>query len=372
MPPKLRLPPLPSIASILKIYNVRAKKQLAQNFLFDPRIIGRMVDCATSDLTGKHICEVGPGPGGITRSILNKNAESVSVVEKDWRFIQSLQMLASTTQGRMKIHHEDIFDFDETIAFPKEEAKPWTESKLPALCFMGNLPFNVSLPLLFKWLNLISHHSGVYELGRIPAILTFQQEVGERLVALPKESQRCRLSITAQYLCHIDYCHTIFGKSFVPPPKVNVAVIRIIPKKQFEIQLPFKTVDHVVKHIFHFRQKRCRKGIATLFPRSRMDLVDEMIRISGVNPLERPFNLYMAHFRDLCYAYQEICDRIPNIALVDTYHNKEWLKYFDESGEPLNDVLLPKLPEIEDNFNCKNVEALHELSDETEQISSLA
>lgn len=94
----LRLPVLPSIANILKIYNVRAKKQLAQNFLFDPRIISRIVDYAGRDFTGHHVCEIGPGPGGISREILRRNPSSLAVVEKDRRFIRSLQLLADVTK----------------------------------------------------------------------------------------------------------------------------------------------------------------------------------------------------------------------------------------------------------------------------------
>lgn len=174
-----------------------------------------------------------------------------------------------------------------------------------------------------------------FHLGRIPMVLTFQHEVAERLVSLPREEQRCRLSITAQYLCSVRYCFPIKGSSFVPAPKVNVGVVKLIPKKEFDIQLPFKAVDHVVKHVFHFRRKHCKNGIASLFPPTRQDLVDEILKISGVDPKLRPTSLYMEHFRDLCYAFQEICVRIPQLAMIDTYEKKRWLKYFDESGDPI-------------------------------------
>lgn len=349
---KAILPPLPTVAHILKLYNVKARKHLAQNFLFDPRITDRIVSYAGSNLTGRDICEIGPGPGGITRSLLRRGAESISVVEKDARFIPSLQMLADASQGRIKVHHADILNFDHRVAFSEDKAQPWTESKLPELCLVGNLPFNVSLPLLFKYLDDISHRRGIFELGRIPSVLTFQYEVAERLMSLPGDRQRCRLSVTAQYLCEVRYGFTILGSSFVPAPKVNVGVVKLVPKKEFDIQLPFKTVDHVVKHIFHLRQAYCKKGIQSLFPPKRDDLVWKMLKVTGINPKLPPYKLYMSHFRDLCYTFVEMCEAIPQLKLVDTYNVNEWKRYFDDSGEPVTDDVSPIHSTLQDESSA--------------------
>ena len=87
----LRLPPLPTIKELIRLYKLRAKKQLAQNFLLDQNITKKIVRMA-GNLEGAHLCEVGPGPGGITRSILESNPEQVVVIEKDARFMPGLQV----------------------------------------------------------------------------------------------------------------------------------------------------------------------------------------------------------------------------------------------------------------------------------------
>lgn len=105
----LRLPPLPSVSDIIRMYNLRAKKQLAQNFLLDMNLTRKvsphllLVVCfllflafqivrAAGDLTGAHVCEVGPGPGGLTRAILEQDCKELVVIEKDRRFMPGLEV----------------------------------------------------------------------------------------------------------------------------------------------------------------------------------------------------------------------------------------------------------------------------------------
>ncbi|KAI7804372.1 putative dimethyladenosine transferase 1 [Triplophysa rosa] len=137
-----RLPPLPTIGEIIKLYNLKAEKQLSQNFLLDMRLTDKIIRQA-GILKDMHVCEVGPGPGGLTRSILNAGAADLLVVEKDIRFIPGLQVLP------------------------------------PNLHIIGNLPFSVSTPLLIKWLEQMSNRSGPFMFGRTRLTLTFQKEVAE-------------------------------------------------------------------------------------------------------------------------------------------------------------------------------------------------
>lgn len=87
-----RLPPLPSIREILKLYRLRARKQLSQNFLLDKNLCAKIVRAAGKTLEGGSVCEVGPGPGGITRCILESGVRELHVVEKDERFMHSLKV----------------------------------------------------------------------------------------------------------------------------------------------------------------------------------------------------------------------------------------------------------------------------------------
>lgn len=332
------MPPLPEVSQLVKLYQVKATKFLSQNFLYEPKIIDKFVSTMKhGSLSGQYVCEVGPGPGSISRSIIERDVEQLMVVEKDHRFMNMLKYLASICEDRLHIVHGDILRFNLLQAFPSEHAKPW-DADIPPCIICGNLPFNISLPLLFNFLNDISLKQNVFTLGRIPLVFTFQHEVGERLIAEPGDPQRCRISVTSQFFCDNEYHFQISGGSFVPTAKVDVAVMRLEPKKKFIVDLPFKTIDFVVKHAMHNRKKNCAQGIKSLFPPSRKDLLEEIFRLSSVNPSTPGYKLDNLHFRDLCYAYETIATRIPQLRLVDTYSPKHWLKYFDADGNPLEET----------------------------------
>ncbi|XP_041928970.1 dimethyladenosine transferase 1, mitochondrial isoform X2 [Alosa sapidissima] len=256
----LRLPPLPTIGEIIKLYNLRAEKQLSQNFLLDMRLTDKIVRQAGS-LKDAHVCEVGPGPGGMTRSILNAGAADVLVVEKDSRFIPSLKLLAEAAPGRVRIVHGDILTYRMDRGFKPDIAKKW-EDEPPNLHVIGNLPFNVSTPLIIKWLESISTRSGPFAFGRTRLTLTFQKEVAERLTASTGSRQRSRLSVMAQTYCTVKNCFTIPGKAFVPKPEVDVGVVHFTPLAQPQIQQPFSLVEKLVKNAFQFRRKHCFRGLA--------------------------------------------------------------------------------------------------------------
>lgn len=195
----VRLPPLPSVRDILKLYHLNAIKRLSQNFLLDQNICdkiikraGRFADC--------QVLEVGPGPGGLTRSIIKQAPKRIVLVEKDRRFKPTLDMLADSfgvINGKTDIIYDDIMKTRMEDLFPEEERRDWTD-KPPNIYLIGNLPFSVSTPLIIKWLHAIAERRGPWAFGRTKMTLTFQKEVAERLVAPVAGEQRCRLSIMAQ------------------------------------------------------------------------------------------------------------------------------------------------------------------------------
>ncbi|KAG8233516.1 hypothetical protein J437_LFUL011677 [Ladona fulva] len=354
----LRLPPLPTIRDLLRIYKINAQKHLSQNFLLEPRLIEKIAKASgikSKGLGGTYAVEVGPGPGGIAREMLHSGVEQVAVIEKDPRFLPSLQMLEEASKGRLKILVGDVMSFDMSRLFPDELKRDWEEGetcidwnmpskaeyeeenpklekkwryhkvkgRVPLIHVVGNLPFNISTPLIIRWMRDISERKNIWEYGRVPMTLTFQKEVAERIVAAPGEEQRCRLSVMCQNWCYVDYKFTIRGSAFVPKPKVDVGVVRFVPRPEPLIPLPFSLVEKVVRTLFSSRRKHIKYPAAFLFPPgrggekatlpSRDDLVNELIGLSEVNSTARAYGLSVEEFGRICKSYLQMCQRYDKL-----------------------------------------------------------
>ncbi|NWW51459.1 TFB1M transferase, partial [Pedionomus torquatus] len=310
------LPPLPTVGEIIKLFRLKAQKQLSQNFLLDLRLTDKIVRQA-AELKNAHVCEVGPGPGGITRSILSAGVEQLLLIEKDARFIPGLQMLSEAAPGKVRIVHGDILTYKMEKAFPKHLKKNW-EDEAANIHIIGNPPLSLSTPLIIKWLENVSKKDGPFIYGRTQMTLTFQKEVAERLTANPGGKQRSRLSIMSQHLCTVENRFVIPGEAFVPKPEVDVAVVHFTPLVQPKIQQPFALVEKVVRSAFQFRRKYCFRGIETLFPESgRLKRTEQLMMTANVEPTLRPFQLSMSHFRNLCDTYRKMCDEDPGLFVYD-------------------------------------------------------
>jgi len=311
--PGLRVPALPTVNDILRMYNIRASKKLSQNFILDPRLLNRIARTC-GPLEGKHVIEVGPGPGGITRAVLSQGALTCTVIEKDKRFISILEHLNHNSGHRLNIHLGDVLHFNMENLFPQNFRKPW-EGDEPDIRLVANLPFNVSTPLIIKWMRAMSEQRNLFSYGRVPLLLTFQHEVAHRMIAPPWDTERSRLSVICQNYARCEVEFTIPRGAFVPEPQVEVGLVSIKPLVKPYIDLPFPLVNKVVTQTFRGKQKYVSNSIKQLFPK-RMEgiLADKLIDMAGIDPQSRAIELRMEDFNKLCHSYNHIIQKNPSLA----------------------------------------------------------
>lgn len=310
-----RLPPLPTIRDLIRLYKLRALKQFSQNFLMDSRLTDKIVRAA-GNIENSYVLEIGPGPGSITRSILARYPKHLVVVEKDRRFLPSLEILADSTKDfvKMDIIRDDILKYQCQYAFPNCQPKDWLD-KRANVHLIGNLPFAISTRLLINWLKDISLRRGAWNYGRASLTLTFQHEVAQRMIAGIGDDQRCRLSVMSQIWTNTELKFTIPGEAFVPKPKVDVGVVTLIPWKEPLTKHPFDLVEKVIRHIFSMRQKYVTKGVANLYPEKDQDeLTARTFEIADVDPHARSFELSNAECLRIADAYQTILEKYPSYA----------------------------------------------------------
>ena len=316
-----RLPPLPTVKDILRLYNISATKKLSQNFILDPRQLDRLAGLALP--RDKYVVEVGPGPGGITRSLLGQGARRCLVIEKDPRFLPALQLLNEASGGRLDIHIGDVMTFNMEKLLPDLVDNSDWNGPHPNIEIIGNLPFNVSTPLLIRWLEAISDRRSFWSHGRVPMTLTFQLEVAQRMSAPPGNPIRSRLSVVCQNWTRVNHKYTLPGGSFTPKPEVDVAVVTMHPLTEPYIQHPFPFVNKVVTNIFQGKRKKLYNTLPKLFPKPMSFLSEVIIEETGLNPMMRAIDLDMNDWSRLCNSYARILRVNPSLA-----------KYKSRVGDP--------------------------------------
>jgi len=328
-----RIPPLPTVRDILRLYNINAQKSLSQNFIMDPRLLNRITK-QCGNLEGKHVIEIGPGPGGITRAILGLGAWRCTVIEKDPRFINTLNYLNEVSGNRMDIHLGDVLAFNMQQLLPDSYRTDW-EKEVPDIRVIGNLPFNVSTPLIIKWLKAMSERSNIFSYGRVPLVLTFQHEVAHRMIAGPGDRERSRLSVICQNWARIDYKFMIPSGAFVPKPKVEVGLVSVEPLTKPYVDLPFLLVNKVVTHILRNKKKHMIKNARTLFPRKlEHHLGEQMVTLAEVDSSKKPVDLNMDEWNRLCHAYKYLIELNPSVANYTRFVTDESFEELSYSPSP--------------------------------------
>ncbi|CAK5053290.1 unnamed protein product [Meloidogyne enterolobii] len=277
-----------------------------------------MVRCA-GDLKNCHVIEVGPGPGGITRAILEKPCLRLDVVELDRQFIPALEHLKHHAQDRMFIHRGDIMQTDVGGIWEEAGANKcdWMDQN-PPFSLIGNLPFHISTPLIIKLMRAISDRTGPFAFGRVPMMFSFQLEVAKRMVAPLGSDFRSRIGLTCQNWAVPKIMFDIPGKCFTPQPEVSVAFVRLTPRLEPQIPVAFEVSNKVFRVLFHLRRKYLKKVVRLLYPEPMLDdMADDLLRHCRLDPTMVVPMLDMQNFAEMCLFYEKQCREMPGLFLYD-------------------------------------------------------
>lgn len=267
---------LPTLRDELEAHDLWANKGLGQHFLLDLNITRRIARAA-GDIAGKPVLEVGPGPGGLTRALLEAGADPLIVIEKDARFVPLLEPLIAWSGGRLRIVQGDALQADEEALTGGARAS-----------VVSNLPYNVGTPLLVKWLK-----AGPW---RGDMTLMFQKEVAQRIVAKPGGDAYGRLAVLAQARCSARLEFVVPSRAFTPPPKIASAIVRLTDRAD-----PYPHLDaleRITAAAFGQRRKMLRAALRSLLPEPT-----PLLHAAGIEPTARAEEIDQAGFRRLTDAW---------------------------------------------------------------------
>lgn len=249
----------------------QARKRFGQNFLHDPNVIRNIVKSIRPKV-GDRIVEIGPGMGAITEELLDATEGELDVVELDRDLIPGLKVKFFNHKG-FRIHESDAlkFDFATLKQAPDEQLR-----------IVGNLPYNISTPLIF---HLLSYSGLVKDMH-----FMLQKEVVQRLAAGPGDNNYGRLSIMAQYYCQVQHMFDVGPGAFKPAPKVDSAIVRMVPHQE----LPYPVKDHkiferIVRESFAMRRKTLRNNL-------KKTISSEELEQLGIDPSLRPERLGLPEY----------------------------------------------------------------------------
>jgi 16S rRNA (adenine1518-N6/adenine1519-N6)-dimethyltransferase len=272
---------LPPLRDVIAAHDLRAKKSLGQNFLFDLNLTRRIARAA-GPLENATIYEIGPGPGGLTRALLGEGARRVVAVERDVRCLPALAEIAAAYPARLHVVSADALKIDERELIDTESVR-----------IAANLPYNIGTALLVKWLTAPAWPPFWESLT-----LMFQREVAERIVAKPDTEAYGRLSVLAQWRTVPRILFDVSRSAFVPPPKVTSSVVRLEPLAVPVAPAELADLESVTAAAFGQRRKMLRQSLKSL----ALD-AENRIRSAGIAPTARPEQLSVAEFASLARVF---------------------------------------------------------------------
>jgi len=238
--------------------------------LHDQEVIDRII-AAVAPMPGQCLVEIGPGKGALTLPVLQRTGE-LHVVELDRDLAEELVQLCQST-GILHMHCQDALDFDfRGLATGRED-----------VMVIGNLPYNISTPLIFHLLESADCISAM--------VFMLQEEVVDRLCATPGNKTYGRLGVMVQSICHVEKLFTVGAGSFTPRPKVASAIVKLIPRDKTGVTDQEK-LSGIVRQCFNQRRKTLRNALKGRISEQQMQSI-------GISPVLRPEQLTVEQFISL-------------------------------------------------------------------------
>ena len=263
-----------SLREVVDKYELMAKKSLGQNFLLDLNITRKivresLVKQGKSDFSKMNMIEIGPGPGGLTRAVIETNPKSLTVIEMDDRCIEIMRELKDQYKQPMNIIQGDAMKCD--IVSITQEPRG----------IISNLPYNISVPLLTNWLENAEQYDNL--------TLMFQKEVADRIVANIGSKEYGRISVLAQLTCKITRLFDLNPQNFVPAPKVWSTVLLFQPHREQPEKKVLNIVEKLTAKAFGQRRKMLRQSLKSIV--GIKDILNEQkipedLRAENITPQE--------------------------------------------------------------------------------------
>jgi 16S rRNA (adenine1518-N6/adenine1519-N6)-dimethyltransferase len=255
---------LPPLREMIADFGLRADKSFGQHFLLDLNLTAKIASLC-GDVSDATVIEVGPGPGGLTRPLLDLGPKRLIAIEMDERFIPALEATGDHYDVPFDILHADALKADEACLIGKSAA-----------VIASNLPYNVGTPLLIKWLK-------ADPLYWRRMVLMFQKEVAERIVAPVGSKSYGRLAILTAAVASTQIVLKAPARAFTPPPKVESAVVLIEPLPADRRFTDLAALENITESAFGQRRKTLRKSLGMAAGRANTNS-DALLATAGIDP----------------------------------------------------------------------------------------
>ena len=258
---------------LINKYELIAKKSFGQHFLHDKNIINKIINSA--NLTEQtNVFEVGPGPGSLTIELAKKNIQSITVIEKDNRFLKPLQEIKKKSLIPIDIINQDAIDYNESLLRKNK------------LINISNLPYNISTTLLIKWI--------LNTTPFIKYILMFQKEVAERIISDKEKKTYSRISVLTQWRFETKILFDVPNTAFFPKPNITSSVILLIPRVKPLYPANSLYLQKVLRGCFSYRRKMLRSSFKLIHKDYK-----EILKNAEIDDKLRPENLTIKQFCSL-------------------------------------------------------------------------